>query len=111
MAITIETSTPNLLLKMIREEIQSGKIKTWICDDEGDFTHTSEQWSKKAWFRPVAEDGRLRFRIIPPRDSPITRYVYAVYHSEMVQLALAHFDSDFESIVASALPAFGDKVK
>lgn len=108
MAVIIDTDTPKKLLRLIREAIDEGTVRTWIVDDDGDFTHTSDQWGKRAWLRPLPQEGRLVMNIRPTKTRAVSTYVYAVYHSEMIQMVLAHFDKHFRRAIASAMPTAGD---
>lgn len=61
MAIYVKTSSPAVLLKKIKEQINNGMIDTWNVDKDGDFTHDVEQWRFHAWLRPEIEMDRLVF--------------------------------------------------
>lgn len=111
MAVIIDTDTPKKLTRLIREAIDADEVRTWVYDDDGDFTHTSEQWGRRAWMRPSFQDGRLIMNIVPPQGRSVSTYVYAVYHSEMIQLVLAHFDSYFRRVSATAFPTLSDQTK
>lgn len=50
MVLKVQASNPNGLLKAIKSAIAEGKIKTWSCDEDGDFTHTAQQWKDLDWF-------------------------------------------------------------
>jgi hypothetical protein len=111
MAVHFNTKTPNKLLKAFKKAIDDGHVKTWSYDDEGDFTHTAEQWIKRAWLSPKVTDGeRLSFFIVPPREAKISSEVYAIYHGRFIETMLRHCDSLFGEGRASALPEGGDKV-
>jgi hypothetical protein len=110
MAVYVYTKTPRRLLRSIREAIADGKIDTWECDDDGDFTHTPPQWERKAWLRPQVEANRLVFNVIPPRAVKVSRVTYGVYHGRFIEMLVAHFDDLFERATATALAASGDKV-
>jgi hypothetical protein len=111
MALIAETPTPKSLLRMIRAKIDSGGIATWEYDRDGDFTHKASQWHRRAWFRPrIVERSRLILNILAPQGKQLNKVVYAVYHSEFLQLLLVHFDQRFTTARATALPTANDRV-
>ncbi|HEY6230816.1 MAG TPA: hypothetical protein VIW64_06115 [Pyrinomonadaceae bacterium] len=102
MAIIVKTSSASELLKAIRKAIENKKIETWSYDSDGDFTHTPDQWNKKAWLRPKVYIGELRFGILAPQDTKMSTYIYGVYHGRFIEMLLSHFDSDFTTANATA---------
>lgn len=110
MAIRIATSEPQKLLDSIRAAIDASKIRTWVYDSDGDFTHATEQWKNKAWLRPRINDGELALHILAPKGKGMAPETYAIYHGRFVESVLAHFDTDFTRAVASAMPEGGDNV-
>jgi hypothetical protein len=111
MAVIVYSSDPPALLRAVGSATKDGKIETWSTDSDGDFTHSPEQWRKKAWFRPKLSDGRIIFNIFPPQKTVMSSVTYAVYHGRFVEMLLAHFDTQFDRAVATALPSEGDRVK
>jgi hypothetical protein len=110
MALTVLTKKPKTLLTEIREGIKTGAIDTWNISDE-DFTHRPDQWRSKAWLRPhVTPNEKVKFNIIRPKGSNISREVYAVYHGRFAEMLLAHFDSLIKSIDISSLADTDDLV-
>jgi hypothetical protein len=110
MAVTVFCDDPPGLLRGIRSAIIEGHVTTWSVDQDGDFTHTPEQWKNHAWLRPRFESDRVIFNIVPPRKRPITKGDYAIYHGRFIEMLLAHFDTSFQVARATAMPALGDKV-
>jgi hypothetical protein len=111
MAVHFETTTPNKLLNAFKKAIDDGHIVTWSYDKDGDFTHTAEQWVKRAWLRPSVTRGvRLSFFIMPPRDATITSEVYAIYHGRFIESMLRHCDTLFNEAKATSMPETGDQV-
>jgi len=111
MAIHFKTTTPKRLLAAYKRAIDEDRIKTWSYDTDGDFTHTAEQWIRKAWLRPrIKENRELVFYILSPRETSISSGVYAVYHGRFIESLLQHCDSLFEECWASAMPEDGDIV-
>jgi hypothetical protein len=109
MAIHIKTTTPRKLLTAYKKAIDDGHVTTWSYDSDGDFTHSVEQWNKKAWLRPlVVEKTELVLHILTPKGTTLDSTVYAVYHGRMIESMLRHCDSLFEEAFASALAEKGD---
>jgi hypothetical protein len=113
MAIHFVTNYPSFLLKQFNERIEQadrkGKIITWERSDDGKYyTHKSDEWSKKAWLKPVVEKGKLTFNIIKPKSNNITTTVYGYYHGHLIETFLNHFDRDFEKSEATPLPTMED---
>jgi hypothetical protein len=102
MALIIKTQDPNGLLRAIKREIDAKHVDTWVYDNDGDFTHNVTQWDKKAWMRPKVYVGELRFGILGPRGEQMTKVIYAVYHGRFSEMLLAHCDTLFTSINATA---------
>jgi hypothetical protein len=110
MAIVVYTDKPAALLESIKKAVQDGTVETWSVDADGDFTHTPEQWVRRAWFRPRIEQDRIRFNVLTPKGTKMSRGVYAVFHGRLIEMLLAHFDLRFSRAVATALPVNGDAV-
>jgi hypothetical protein len=103
MAIHFKTSTPNKLLRTYKEAVDHRRVETWAYDSDGDFTHTADQWNKKAWFRPKIKTGEeLVFYILCPREVRITKTIYAIYHGRFIESFLRHCDDLFDLAYASA---------
>lgn len=111
MAVLVKTESPSSLLSAIKKAIDKDEVQTWSCDADGDFTHTTEQWRRRAWFRPVVREDRLVFNIFPPREKGISRVVYGIYHGRFIEMLLNHFDSRFKEATATALPIAGDRIR
>ncbi|SRR6266478_5877229 len=111
MAVIVYASDPPALLRAIQSAATDGKMETWSMDSDGDFTHSPEQWRKKAWLRPKVADDRIIFNIFPPQKTVMNKATYAVYHGRFVEMLLTHFDTQFQRAVATALPTEGDRVR
>lgn len=111
MAVHFKTSTPKKLLATYRKAIDDGHVQTWSYDSDGDFTHTADQWSRRAWLRPKVKDGEeLVFYILAPRDTELSSAVYAVYHGRFIESFLRHCDKLFGEGYATAMPEPGDVI-
>lgn len=109
MAVRFQTTTPKKLLLAYKAAIDAGQVKTWSYDAEGDFTHSAQQWTGKAWLRPkVFVKQELVFYILSPREVELTSAVYAVYHGRFVESVVHHCDSLFSEARVSAMPESGD---
>lgn len=110
MAIVVKCNKPRGLVSAIKLAIDNDQIDTWSYDSDGDFTHTAEQWNRRAWLRPVVGEGRLVFNIVAPRTRNISRIVYGIYHGRFIEMLLNHFDGNFTEASATALPTSADQV-
>lgn len=110
MAIIFKTQNPEILLKDFKKKIDDGVIQSWSYDQDGDFTHTPDQWKNKAWLRSKIRSNELVFFIIKPINQGISSLVYAVYHGRFIESMLAHCDSLFSSANASAFPSENDQI-
>lgn len=110
MALYFETSNPKKLLDEFKKAIKEGRVATWSCDKDDDFTHTPDQWKNKAWLRPKIEPSKLTFHILGPTNTTITSLVYAVYHGRFIESMLLHCDNLFLNGIATAYPAGNDSV-
>lgn len=111
MAIYFTTTTPKKLLSSFKQAIDEGKVVTWSYDNDGDFTHATQQWKSLAWLRPKVKDGEmLVLNILKPQNSKISSEVYAIYHGRFIESMLVHCDSLFKKATATSFPAEGDSV-
>ena len=110
MAVILHASNPSALLIAIQSAARSGVIETWSVDSDGDFTHRPEQWRLKAWLRPKLLSDRIVFYILTPQKTQMSKITYAVYHGRFIEMLLAHFDTQFQRVFATALPLEGDRV-
>lgn len=112
MALKFDTKTPKRLLAAFKKAVDDGHVRTWTYDTDGDFTHSPEQWMRRAWLRPKVIDGvQLKFIILAPIETKLSSEIYAVYHGRFIESMLAHCDTLFTSAVASALPEPDDVVQ
>lgn len=102
MAIIIKTSNPQGLLMAIRKAIDDGHVTTWSYDDDGDFTHTPDQYNRKAWLRPESSAGELKFGIVYPQTVKKTKFIYGIYHGRFIEMLLVHFNSSFTLVSATS---------
>ena len=91
MAIQVITSKPEILLEDIKYLIKSGKIDTWLYDEDGDFTHCADQWNKVAWFRPVCYRDRIIFNIVGHKGVNISIDEYSIYHGRFIEMLVKNY--------------------
>jgi hypothetical protein len=109
MAIHFETKTPKKLLAAYKKAVDDGHVSTWSYDADGDFTHTADQWNRKAWLRPKVQEGAaLVFYILAPKETKLSSTIYAVYHGRFIESMLSHCDQLFSEGRASSMPEDGD---
>jgi hypothetical protein len=109
MAIHFETTTPKKLLSAYKKAIDDGHITTWSYDSDGDFTHTAEQWNRRAWLRPkIVERTELVLHILTPKDSSLSTAIYAIYHGRIIESMLRHCDTLFTKGYATSAAEEGD---
>jgi hypothetical protein len=110
MAVHFYTPQPKELLSNFKNKIDEGHVTTWSYDQEGDFTHTTDQWKYKAWLRPSIGSDRLSLLIIKNRKQTMTLSLYGIYHGRFIESVLTHCDKLFTNGIATALPEPGDQV-
>lgn len=101
--ILIPAGEPSRLLSDIKAAIDERRIRTWSYDDDDDFTHTAEQWTREAWLHPVLLERHLKMIIIPPRDTHISSTIYAIYHGRFVEMILRHFDHSLSGRISVSI--------
>lgn len=110
MAVYFLTTQPKTLLLDFKKKIDQGHVVTWLYDQDGDFTHTADQWRYKAWLRPSIESDRLTFYILKSTKQILTPTIYGVYHGRFIESVVTHCDKLFTNGVATAMPVSGDQV-
>jgi hypothetical protein len=110
MAINFETSDPQKLLATFKHLIDQKKVVTWSYDRDGDFTHTPDQWARKAWLSPSILNGRLIMNFLGNQSVTTTSALYGVYHGRFLESMLTHCDTLFSSGTASAMPTNSDRL-
>jgi hypothetical protein len=114
MAVTFHTPNPAALLKAFQSAITQkepeGSITTWEITQSGHFTHKGKQYAKDAFFLASTGEGKLVFNIIRPKGKNVEIRAYGYYHGHLIETFLNHFDQQFISASATALPITGDNV-
>lgn len=109
--VTAYTSTPNRLLRLIKEAMEINKIDTWEYDSDGDFTHVPYQWRNKAWFEPEKHEGeKIIFKIIESKRIPLTKELYGLYHGRFAEMLVTHFSNYIKRIEISPRPTSLDLI-
>jgi hypothetical protein len=101
MAIVIKTDNPTHLLTLIKKAIDDKTIVTWSYDNDGDFTHTPDQWEFRAWLRPQININELRLGILKNKGEEMSYSLYGVY-GRFIEMLLSHFDTKFTIASATA---------
>lgn len=109
--LQFNTDDPAALLKAFRKAIDDKKVVTWSYDKDGDFTHTPAQWVNLGWMRPKIGLGSLTFNFLGNSKIATSKEVYAVYHGRLSESLLAHFDTDFTKVTATALASGTDSIQ
>jgi len=110
MSVTFNTNNPGDLLSLFKQAINNGHIRTWCYNKDGYYTHSAEQWKAKAWFLPKTTNGQLHFVIVRSQNQEASTEVYAIFHGRLIEAMFAHFDKNFSTAAATALPTSDDKV-
>lgn len=111
MAIIIHTQHPNLLLDKIYEGIDTKRVAKWIATSDGRITPSPILWKNEAFLKPEiwVEENELRFGLCKRKDRKhISTKLYTFFHVRFVEMLLANFDTDFNSISISAARAAPD---
>jgi hypothetical protein len=110
MAAYFMTDSPSQLLAAFKKAIDDKHVVTWTYDKDGDFTHNTDQWRNKAWFRPAVKSDGLRLSLLKPQNASITWEVYGIYHGRFIESMTVHCHDKFTSSGATATPANDDQV-
>lgn len=114
MAVRFFTSSSTSLLKTFDEKIaqkeRQGSITTWEKSSSGNYTHISERWGKKAYFKARHLKDRLVFNMVPVVGTRIEPEVYAYYHSHLIETFINHFAENFTVAAATPKPTEQDKL-
>jgi hypothetical protein len=102
MSVMVFTDEPKTLLAAIKKAIDDKHVLTWTYDKDGDFTHSADQWDKKAWLRPSVQQDALFFGILGQEGVQMTKTIYGVYHGRFIEMLLTHFDDRFTTVGATA---------
>lgn len=116
MSVKFFTKTPKTLLdlfdKRIEQKEPKGRVNTWRKTNKGFYTHTSERWGKKAYFKPNVVEGGLVFNIVPKdAESMVEPEDYSFYHGHLIETFLNHFTEKFVTGRATSKPTKDDRLK
>lgn len=95
MAIIIKTSNPKELINNLNLAISEERIRTWLVDEDGDYSATPDKWKYKAWFRPHYDENNkslIAFGLVKSMEYTLTCEIYGVYHGRFIATLLSHFD-------------------
>lgn len=88
----------NNLISQIMDYINTGKLRTWEYDIEGDFTHSAPQWKNEAWIRhnyitDSNAEWDVIFGLLGKKTEEMTKSLYAIYHGRFSEMLLTYFDN------------------
>lgn len=95
------------LYTKIQNLCEQNQALTWTIDDDGDFTHTTQQWNMEAWMHYNRGSDALQvavYGIIRRKDKPMSKVVYAIYHGRFAEMLLTHFDNLITDIQITSMP-------
>ena len=98
MAVIVKAGSRQALVDSIYKAIDDKRIVTWDYDADRDFRHTPDQWRGRGWMRPTVAWDALYFGLLGPKDTVMTKSVYAVYHGRFAEMLLEHFDVSISEI-------------
>lgn len=104
MRIEIHSSNPTALLTKIKKDIKDEKVQTWgvVYDANKDefFTHTPDQWLKKALLKPTISTvpNRLILTVTWYTNSVPNEYTKGLYIGRFTEQLLEHYSKDFSKL-------------
>jgi hypothetical protein len=109
MAVFFQTQASQALLTAFNNAItlpanQAGAIDTWERVNHGGvdyYTHRSQQYGRKAFFKPAIENNQLAFYIVAADKVPLTRDVYSYYAGHLAETFIRHFPTHFSWVQAT----------
>lgn len=111
MAVIVMTTKPRGFVASICHVIDEGHIDTWTYENHEDkiyFTHSAQQWNRRAYLRPNEGRGLVTFNVIKPKSKPVSRFVFAIYEGRFIEMLVAHFPTSFTLAAATPNPVDGD---
>lgn len=101
MAIYIKLKKEFNIQEKLKEIIMNDSSSRWVMDGENDLTLAYSDLLYHAWIRIKQTDKSstdVYFVIVASTQYPMTTLLYAVYHSQLVELLLTYFDSHIENL-------------
>lgn len=100
MAVIIETTNPEGMLKAVKDDIKAGKVSGWemyIHDNVEYITQASGPWKKKAYLKPVVATNENRLKMaFYGAGKPLKREAYSEYHCKFIQMILDRYEAHFK---------------
>jgi hypothetical protein len=109
MAIYFYSDDPQALLDAFDEAIEDGTIVNWEIDEDGDYTHVADPWSKRAWFASSIGDNCLAFSIVPDLSEVVPRSIFAFYQADLIETFVNHLHEQFTNVMATPDPDGDDQ--
>ena len=110
MAVLFKTNAPQELLSDFKKKIDVGLVVTWSYDNDGNFTHTSDQWRHSAWMAPSIDVSSLCFNILGHKSKITTKAIYGVFHGRLVESVATHCDHLFSEAKVTARATNSDNI-
>lgn len=102
MAIYIKLKEELDIQEKLKEIIMNDSSSRWIMDGENDLTLAYSDLLYHAWIRikkiDESSNKNFNFVIVASTKYPMTTLLYAIYHSQLVELLLTYFDSHIEDL-------------
>lgn len=106
-AFVVSAAPAKLLADMkarMSQKEAKGKIKTWECDQDGDFRYLVQQYDGLAWIRPEVMADQLKLKLVWPKNAEPTQDLKGIFFGRFIEMILGHFSSaDFTEIRVVAL--------
>jgi hypothetical protein len=110
MAVLFKTNAPQALLSDFKKKIDVGLVVTWSYDNDGNFTHTPDQWRHSAWMVPSIDVSSLCFNILGHKSKITTKAIYGVFHGRLVESVATHCDHLFSEANVTARATNSDNI-
>jgi len=96
--LTISTGAPLELLKEFIKKVKDNEIKTWVLDEEGDFTTKRDDWRMKCWVRFKPDDGKLNVYFIPSKKFEFTQELKGIFIGRVISTMYAKFQEHMKEL-------------
>jgi hypothetical protein len=100
--MAFSTKQPTILLSAFKAAIDRGDIQSWRYDSQGNFTLTSSQWTRQAWFSASIGENQLCFHIYRPDSKTISRAVFVCYQTYLIETFMRYLFMKFDQASATS---------
>lgn len=98
LALTIKTDASDKLLKEFTRKVRSRDIKTWIIDEDQDFTTEKDRWRMSCWLRMETVNDELRIHIIPSTKEECTQELQGIFIGRIISTIYANFKAKIKAL-------------